>query len=143
MQPVPTPPPTPNFAPAFFQAPAPSNPDLYNQVPVEYHDYLDVFSETRANVLPPHRKYDLEIPLQPGRAPPWGPIYPMSAPKLAKMKKYVQTYVANGFIRPSKSPAAALVMFVKRPDGKLRLVVDFRGLNKVTVKNRYTPSPHT
>ena len=53
------------------------------------------------------------------------------------MKKYVQTYLANGFIRPSKSPAATPVMFVKRPDGKLRLVVDFRGLNKVTVKYRY------
>ena len=61
----------------------------------------------------------------------------MSAPKLVEMKKYVQTYLANGFIRPSKSRAAAPVMFVQRPDGKLRLVVDFRGLNKVTVKNRY------
>ena len=61
----------------------------------------------------------------------------MSAPKLVEMKKYVQTYLANGFIRPSKSPAAAPVMFVQRPDGKLRLVVDFKGLNKVTVKNRY------
>ena len=115
----------------------PPDPSLYDKVPKEYHDYLDVFSETQANVLPPHRKYDLEIPLQPGTAPPWGPIYPMSAPELAEMKKYVQTYLANGFIRPSKSPAAAPVMFVKRPDGKLRLVVDFRGLNKVTVKNRY------
>ena len=63
----------------------------------------------------------------------------MSAPKLAEMKKYVQTYLENGFIRPSKSLASAPVIFVKRPDGKLRLVVDFRGLNKVTVKNRY---PH-
>ena len=61
----------------------------------------------------------------------------MSAPELAARKKYVRTYLANGFIRPSKSPAAAPVMFVKRLDGKLRLVVDFRGLNKVIVKNRY------
>ena len=88
-------------------------------------------------MLPPHRKYDLDIPLQPGTAPPWGPIYPMSAPELAEMKKYVQNYLGNGFIKPSKSTAAAPVMFVKRLDGKLRPVVDFRGLNKVTVKNRY------
>ena len=53
------------------------------------------------------------------------------------MKEYVKNYLANDFIRPSQSPAAALVMFVKRPDGKLRLVVDYRGLNSVTVKNRF------
>ena len=82
-------------------------------------------------MLPPHRKYDLEIPLQPGTKPPWGPIYPMLAPELAKMKKYVTSYLANGFIRPSKSPGAALVMFMAKPDGKLRLVVDYRGLNKI------------
>ena len=59
------------LTPAFFQALAPPNPDLYNQVPVEYHDFLDVFSEPHANVLPPHRKYDLEINLKPGAVPPW------------------------------------------------------------------------
>ena len=53
------------------------------------------------------------------------------------MKEYIKTNLQNGFIRPSVSPAAAPVMFVKRPDGKLRLVVDCRGLNNVTVKNRY------
>ena len=67
----------------------------------------------------------------------WGPIYGMSAPELTEMKRYVTTYLANGFIRPSKSPAAAPVMFFKRPAGKLRLVVDYRGLNKVTIKNRF------
>ena len=61
----------------------------------------------------------------------------MSAPELVEMKTYIQNNTANGFIRPSKSPAAAPVMFVPRPDGKLRLVVDYRGLNKVTVKNRF------
>ena len=59
----------------------------------------------------------------------------MSAVELATMKQYVSDYLANGFIRPSQSPAVAPVMFVKRPDGKLRLVVDYRGLNAVTVKN--------
>ena len=60
----------------------------------------------------------------------------MSALELAIMKTYVRDYLANGFIRHSKSAAAALVMFVKRPDGKLRLVVDYRGLNRVTIKNK-------
>ena len=61
----------------------------------------------------------------------------MSAPELGAMKTYIKDYLVNGFIRPSKSLAAAPVMFIKRPDGKLRLVVDYRGLNKVTIKNRY------
>ena len=59
----------------------------------------------------------------------------MSAPELAEMKKYVTNYLANGFIRRSTSPAAAQVMFTKR-NGKLRLVVEYRGLNKITVKDR-------
>ena len=61
----------------------------------------------------------------------------MSGPELAKMKKYVTSYLANCFIRPSKSLAAVPVMFMAKPDGKLRLVVDYRGLNKIAVKNRY------
>ena len=56
------------------------------------------------------------------------------------MKEYLAKNLANGLIRPSESPAAALVMFVKKPDGGLRLVVDLRVLNAVTVKNRF-PSP--
>ena len=61
----------------------------------------------------------------------------MSAPELAEMKKYVTAYLANGFIRPSTSPVAAPVMFVHK-NGKLRLVVDYRGLNAITVKDRGT-----
>ena len=90
-----------------------------------------------ANTLSPHRKYDLEIPLKPSSAPPWGPIYSMSAPELVTIKEYIKTYLANGFIRHSKSEAAALCMFVKRLDSKLQIVVDYRLLNAVTVKNRY------
>ena len=61
----------------------------------------------------------------------------MSAPKVLEMKTHLKANLANGFIRPSKSPAAAPVMFVPRPYGNPRLVVDYRGLNKVTVKNRF------
>ena len=61
----------------------------------------------------------------------------MSAPELTTIKEYIRTNLENGFIRHSKSEAAAPCMFIKRPDGKLRLVVDYRGLNAITVKNRY------
>ena len=129
--------PAPSPAPTPFQAPAPPNPNLYHQVPPEYHDYLDVFSEPQANVLPPHRKYDLEIPLKPGAVLPWGPIYPLSAPESIAMKEFITANLKNGFIRHSRSEAAAPCMFVKKDDGKLRLVIDYRMLNAVTVKNRY------
>ena len=92
-----------------------------------------MFLEQRANTLPPHRKYDLQINLLPGTAPPWGRIYTQSVVELVAMKEYLKAYLANGFIRPSQSPAAAPVMFIKRADGKLRLVVDYRGLNAVMV----------
>ena len=122
---------------AATASPPPPHPDLFTQVPQVYHEYLDVFSEAQADILPPHREYDLDIPLLPGAKLPWGPIYSMSGVELATMREYVKKYLANGFIRHSKSPAAAPVMFVKRPDGKLRLVVDYRALNAVTVKNRF------
>ena len=61
----------------------------------------------------------------------------MLAPELATMKTYIKEYLANGFIRSFKSPTAAPVMFVKHLDGKLRLVVDYKGLDKVTIKNHF------
>ena len=53
------------------------------------------------------------------------------------LKTYIKTNLANGFIRPSKSPAGAPILFDKKPDGSLRLCVDYRGLNNITIKNRY------
>ena len=64
-------------------------------------------------------------------------MYVLSGVELEAMREFLKTNLANGFIRPSQSKAAAPVMLVKKPDGKLRLVVDFRGLNAVTVKNRF------
>ena len=61
----------------------------------------------------------------------------MSAPELKALKDNIDENLKRGFIRPSTSPAASPVMFVKKKDASLRLVVDYRGLNKVTIKNRY------
>ena len=61
----------------------------------------------------------------------------MSALENTAVKEYVKAYLANGFIRHSRSKAAAPCMFVKRDGGKLRLLIDYRQLNAVTVKNRY------
>ena len=106
-------------------------------VPKKYHDFLDVFSKSKANKLSPHRASDHRIPLVEGAAPPYGPIYGLSTEELKTLAEYIKENLANGFIRPSTSPAGAPVMFVKKKDGSLRLCVDYRGLNALTVNNRY------
>jgi RNase H-like domain found in reverse transcriptase/Reverse transcriptase (RNA-dependent DNA polymerase)/Integrase zinc binding domain/Chromo (CHRromatin Organisation MOdifier) domain/Integrase core domain len=101
-------------------------------------DYLDVFSPANAEKLPPNRpEVDIAIELQEGKHAPYGPLYPLSAAELEVLRQYIQENLDKGFIRPSKSPAASPVLFVPKKDGSLRLCVDYRGLNSVTVKNRY------
>jgi len=87
--------------------------------------------------LAPHRNIDLAIDLQPGKEPPYGPIYPLSQTELAALRDFLEENLAKGFIRESKSPAGAPILFVPKKDGGLRLCVDYRGLNTITVKNRY------
>ena len=107
------------------------------QIPVEYSEYLDVFSEKASEQLPPHRNYDHKIVLHTNTQPPFGPIYSLSELELKALRDYINENVAKGFIRHSTSPAGAPILFVKKKDGSLRLCVDYRGLNKITIKNRY------
>ena len=106
-------------------------------VPLEYHQYLDVFSKKSADRLPDHRIFDHRIPLQEGTTPPWGPIYNLSEKELAALRENLDENLKKGFIVPSESPAGAPILFVKKKDGSLRLCVDYRGLNSITTKNRY------
>lgn len=106
-------------------------------LPSEYHEYLDVFSRQAAEELPPHRASDHRIRLTEGSSPPYGPLYGMSQTELLVLKNYLDENLKKNFIRPSSSPAASPVLFVKKPGGGLRFCVDYRGLNAITVKNRY------
>ena len=111
--------------------------DLPAHIPACYHDYADVFSKAKADVLPVHRSYDHTIELEPNTTVPYGPIYRLSEVELAALRDFLDEYQAKGFIRPSKSPAGAPILFVKKKDGSLRLCVDYRGLNAITRKDRY------
>ena len=93
-----------------------------------------MFDKVKANRLPEHRPYDCPIDLQLGKEPPWGPIYNLSPTELEVLREYIDENLANEFIQHSRSPVGAPIFFVKKKDGSLRLVVDYRGLNKVTIR---------
>ena len=97
--------------------------------------YSDVFAEPSS--LPPHRELDMTIELQPGAAPPFQPPRPMSAAMLDELRTQLDKLQQQGFITPSNSPFGAPILFVKKKDGSLRMCIDYRALNKLTVKNRY------
>jgi hypothetical protein len=70
-----------------------------------------MFSKVSNQLLPQYHKYNISIDLKPNTLVPWGPIYPISVPKLAALKKYIDKNIKKGYIRPSKFPAAAPIFF--------------------------------
>jgi len=87
--------------------------------------------------LPPMRHTAHTIPIQPGEGPVYRPMYRLSPKEKVEVEKHVAELLRRGWIVPSVSPWGAPILFVTKSDGSLRLVVDYRGANSVTVKNRY------
>jgi len=108
-----------------------------SSIPEEYHEYADVFSKSKAETLAPHCSYDLRIDLEKDSHPPVGTIYSLSKFEQETLKEFIDENLTNGFIRSTSSPHGAPVLFIKKKDGSLRLCVDFRGLNRITKKDRY------
>src|SRR6185437_2129902 len=99
-------------------------------------DYSDVFPEDLPG-LPPDRDVEFVIELQPSTAPISRRPYRMPPNELAELKAQLQDLLNKGFIRPSSSPWGCPALFVKKKDQSLRLCVDYRPLNAVTIKNKY------
>ena len=78
------------------------------------------------------------IELEKSKQSLFGPIYSLGPVELETLKTYIKTNLANGFIRPSKSPAGAPILFDRKPDRSFCLCVDYRGLNNITIKNQYS-----
>ncbi|SOV02224.1 uncharacterized protein UDID_19144 [Ustilago sp. UG-2017a] len=105
-------------------------------IPKPYQHLRDVFDEVEADKLPHHTEHDLHLELIEGGKPPQGPLYLKGPKEMTELRRYLDENLKKGFIRPSKSPARSPVLFVPKKDGGLRLCVDYRGLNEITVKNR-------
>ena len=109
-------------------------PDI--DLPRVVFEYVDVFPYELPG-LPPHRDVDFGIELHPGTSPISMTSHRMAPVELQELKVQLQELLDKGFIRPSTSPEGALVLFAKKKNKILRLCIDYRRLNRVTIKNRY------
>ncbi|KAJ9557024.1 hypothetical protein OSB04_011638 [Centaurea solstitialis] len=105
------------------------------KVPV-VNEFPDVFLEDLPGI-PPDRQVEFRIDLIPGTAPVARTPYRLAPPELQERSNQLQELSEKGFIRPSNSPWGAPILFVKKKDGSHRMCIDYRELNKVTIKNRY------
>jgi len=101
------------------------------------HGFELVFAKEEFDVLPDHRRWDHAIEITPGSKLKASKVYPLSPKEQAELDTFLKENLQTGCIRPSKSPMAAPVFFIKKKDGALWLVQDYRALNAVTVKTKY------
>jgi hypothetical protein len=87
--------------------------------------------------LPPRREIDFSIDLVSGTTLVSKTTYRMSTPELKELQMQLEELLKKGYIRPSISPWGPPIIFVKNNDGTLRLCIDFRQLNKYTIKKKY------
>ncbi|EEB98385.1 hypothetical protein MPER_02115 [Moniliophthora perniciosa FA553] len=111
---------------------------------VREQNYVGTLSQTHVfkspiefEKLPEHRSWDIDIELEEGTSPPFGPMYKLTPQEKEAVAEYVHTNLKRDHIRPSKSSAGASVLFTRKKTGEIRLCVDFRGLNRITKKNRF------
>ena len=100
-------------------------------------EFKDVFADDLPSGLPPKRQIDHRIELEPFQNPPSRPTYRMSQPEMDELKKQLSELRDKRYIQESKSPYGAPVIFVKKKDGTMRMCIDYRALNKITIKNKY------
>ena len=117
------------------QAEKKSTKEQIRKIPV-VDEYANMFPDEIPE-LPPSRDANFSIDLVPGAGPVSAALYRMASAELAELKKQIEDLLDKKFIRPSASPWGAPVLLVKKKDESYRLCVDYRQLNKLTIKNRY------
>ena len=127
--------------PTFMAIPVVETEEMVDIVPVEIQcileEYCEVMLESLPKTLPPCRGIDHEIELISGSKPPTKNAYRMAPPELAELQKQLDELLTVGFIRPAKALYGAPLLFQKKKDGSLRICIDYRALNNITVRNKY------
>lgn len=110
-------------------------------LPKQYQEYVDVFSKTASDELPPRRTNDYKIELEEGKtvesAVGYSPLYKQTGEELEAARGYIVDNLSKGFIGPSSVPFASPILMARKPGGGLRFCVDYRKLNAITRKDRY------
>ena len=112
--------------------------NVYNNLPPEYHNFTDIFQAAEKQSLPERGLHDYAIDLELGQQPPFEKLYSMFLAELNVLKVYLDDAMKAGIVCKSISPAASPIMFVLKSDGSLQLVIDYRRLNNITIKNHYS-----
>jgi len=110
---------------------------ITTQLPTYIIEFQSIFTKEDFDMLPEHCKWDHVIELTPRAEPKLSKVYPLSLLEQEELDAFLEENLCTGRIRPSKSPIAAPVFFIKKKDSLLRLVQDYRVLNAMTIKNRY------
>jgi hypothetical protein len=114
---------------------------LKRVLPKEYQEFADVFSKKASNQLPPHRTHNHKIQLENANSLNdigYSPLYYYLAVELEEVKQYITENLDKGFINTSQASFASPILFVKKKDGSLRFCIDYRKLNNLTCKDRYS-----
>ena len=113
------------------------NPDVRGKLKELVDEFKDVFPDTLPKGRPPKRDIVHEIRTEEGAKPPSRPPYRLGPAEQDEMEEQVKDLLAQGFIRPSASPYGVPILFVPKKDGRWRMCIDYRALNKQTVKDQF------
>ncbi len=103
----------------------------------EYHEFVNVFSRKNINILPPYRFYNYKIELKENTKLFLSYLYSIFRDKLLILKKYLEEHLKKNFIKINFSPISSLILFIKKLNRELRLYIDYRALNALSIKNQY------
>jgi len=110
---------------------------LAERLPTQYRDFVRMFGKEAQAARPAHGEPDMTIDLEPGMQPPSGKFYPLSPDELELLKEYLDEMLKNRKIHSSKSSDCDPIFVATQANGKLRIVVDYRELNAITIKDKY------
>jgi len=110
---------------------------IERMVPSKFHKWLKVFGKVESERMPVRKTWDHAIDLKDEFAPSKAKVYPLSQNERDEVQKFIKDHLRKGYIRPSKSQQTSPVFFVGKKDGGKRMVMDYRKLNRQTVKNNY------